>query len=355
MRTTVSPGFPWRNRACRSGRRGGRAPPSSRARGDAASPLRPRARHSGRADGRRGAARRRPRARPLACRVWRKLMRVRALNRRAKDPRSPWLAVIVAAALLGPATRPAGASGSPDLRSCADPALQTGLERVITRLGLDGTVAGRTLAVALVDLSTAGAPRLAMLNGDEMMYAASLPKIAILLGAFVQAERGRLVLDEPTLAALHRMIRSSSNTDASAMLAKVGEDQLPRSGHRRGALGGQGVGEGARLPARSPPRPLAQGHRVPGGPLLLRARPGRARLARAHAPDEGRALGARHPAQVRQGPRVEAGRPPLPEVRDVEAVPLGQSARRGTAPPLHPGRARRGPEGRPPQLLRGYG
>jgi beta-lactamase class A len=153
-------------------------------------------------------------------------MGVRALNRRANGPRSPWLAVIVAAALLGPATRPAGASGSPDLRSCTDPALQAGLEREITRLGLDGAVAGRTLAVAFVDLSTAGAPRLAMLNGDEMMYAASLPKIAILLGAFVQAERGRLVLDEPTLAALHRMIRSSSNTDASAMLAKVGEDDL---------------------------------------------------------------------------------------------------------------------------------
>ena len=65
-----------------------------------------------------------------------------------------------------------------------------------------------------------------MLNGDEMMYAASLPKIAILLGAFVQAERGNLTLDEPTLASLHRMIRNSSNADASAMLARVGEDAL---------------------------------------------------------------------------------------------------------------------------------
>jgi beta-lactamase class A len=65
-----------------------------------------------------------------------------------------------------------------------------------------------------------------MLNGDEMMYAASLPKIAILLGAFVQAERGRLRLDEPTLASLNRMIRNSSNADANALLAKVGEEAL---------------------------------------------------------------------------------------------------------------------------------
>ena len=33
-----------------------------------------------------------------------------------------------------------------------------------------------------VDVTERNAPRLAMLNGDEMMYAASLPKIAILLG-----------------------------------------------------------------------------------------------------------------------------------------------------------------------------
>jgi beta-lactamase class A len=93
-------------------------------------------------------------------------------------------------------------------------------------VGLAPSVEARRLAVALVDLSAASAPRLAMLNGDHMMYAASLPKIAILLGAFVQAERGRLLLDEPTLDSLHRMIRSSSNADASAVLAKVGEDDL---------------------------------------------------------------------------------------------------------------------------------
>ena len=143
-----------------------------------------------------------------------------------KGHRSRWRTAVVVAALLGPTTRPAVASGSPDLRSCADPPLQAGLEKVIARLGLDRAVAHRSLAVALVDLSTAGAPRLAMLNGDAMMYAASLPKIAILLGAFVQAERGRLVLDEPTLASLNRTIRDSSNSDASVMLAKVGEEAL---------------------------------------------------------------------------------------------------------------------------------
>jgi len=136
-----------------------------------------------------------------------------------------WL--LATAALLGPLAwgEPSTARGS-ELRACADAVLQDGLERVIGHLGLSPEITRGRLAVALVDLSDDDAPRLAMLNGDDMMYAASLPKIAILLGAFVQAERGKLALDEPTLASLHRMIRNSSNTDASAMLAKVGEATL---------------------------------------------------------------------------------------------------------------------------------
>jgi beta-lactamase class A len=144
----------------------------------------------------------------------------------AARKKSPRLAAVALAALLAPPARPAAAAAAPDLRACADSPLQAGLEREIARLGLSPAIADRRLAVTVVDLSAGGAPRLAMLNGDEMMYAASLPKIAILLGAFVQADRGKLVLDEPTLAALDRMIRNSSNTDASAMLAKVGEETL---------------------------------------------------------------------------------------------------------------------------------
>lgn len=138
----------------------------------------------------------------------------------------PFLVATVLVAVLAAAAVPAAVAAAPDLRACADPALQAGLEREMARLDLAPVIRNRHLAVAVVDLSAEGSPRLAMLNGDEMMYAASLPKIAILLGAFVQAERGKLVLDEPTLASLHRMIRNSSNADATAMLAKVGEQAL---------------------------------------------------------------------------------------------------------------------------------
>ena len=60
-----------------------------------------------------------------------------------------------------------------------------------------------------------------------MLYAASLPKIAILLpGAFVEIERGRIALDNDTRASLTRMIRVSSNEAATEMLRRVGMGRL---------------------------------------------------------------------------------------------------------------------------------
>jgi beta-lactamase class A len=114
----------------------------------------------------------------------------------------------------------------PDLRATHDPVLQRGLERVVRDQGMEPAVASGRLAVALVDVTKGTAPRLAMLNGDAMVYAASLPKIAILLGAFAEAERGSFPLDAERLAALHNMIRFSSNEDATRVLRWVGEQRL---------------------------------------------------------------------------------------------------------------------------------
>jgi beta-lactamase class A len=120
-----------------------------------------------------------------------------------------------------------GVSVAPaELRGCGDATLQTRLEGVVGALGLGPEVAARRLALALVDLSSPGQPHLAMLNGDTMIYAASLPKIAILLGAFVEAERGRLPLDERHLQAITGMVRYSNNSDASRVLDWVGERRL---------------------------------------------------------------------------------------------------------------------------------
>ncbi|MEN8166973.1 MAG: serine hydrolase [Pseudomonadota bacterium] len=120
----------------------------------------------------------------------------------------------------------ADAEDIPSLRNCADPGLQTELEQALSQLGLDRAVTNSKLSIALVDITDLNNPRLAAVNGDQMMYAASLPKIAILLGAFVDIENGTLQLDRDTRESLSRMIRISSNLDATSMLNKVGKERV---------------------------------------------------------------------------------------------------------------------------------
>ena len=127
---------------------------------------------------------------------------------------------------------PVGAqvSGAPvaatELRNGSDAALQMALRRSVGRLGLDGAVKARKLALSLVDITDVDHPRLAMINGDEMMYAASLPKIAILLGAFQKIHEGGLALDDGLQTELTEMIRVSSDVAATSVLERIGRDYL---------------------------------------------------------------------------------------------------------------------------------
>lgn len=114
----------------------------------------------------------------------------------------------------------------PALTSCANPDLQSGLETSIESLQLEQAVRNGSLCVAVVDITDPESPRLAEVNGDKMMYAASLPKIAILLGAFERIERGELTLTSELRDKLTRMIRNSSNSAATEMLNLVGKDYL---------------------------------------------------------------------------------------------------------------------------------
>jgi beta-lactamase class A len=109
-----------------------------------------------------------------------------------------------------------------------DTALQKAVDAAVRQLGLTQAAQARQLALALVDTTDRDHPRVAAVNGDAMMYAASLPKIAILLAAFEQAEQGRLHLDEGTEASLTAMIRRSSNEDATVMIHRVGVENIAR-------------------------------------------------------------------------------------------------------------------------------
>ena len=114
----------------------------------------------------------------------------------------------------------------PSLWDRHDAGLQRQLDATLASLDLDKAVKNKKLSVALVDITNLNEPRVATVNGDEMVYAASLPKIAILLGAFVEIEEGHMALDNSTRESLTQMIRVSSNQEATRMLNRVGKDRL---------------------------------------------------------------------------------------------------------------------------------
>lgn len=114
----------------------------------------------------------------------------------------------------------------PRLSDAYDDQLQQGLAAQITDGGLGDVVAGKHLAIALVDVTDPRKPRMAGVNEHEMMYAASLPKIAILLAAFQKAEDTGEPLNQSSKKLLTRMIRESSNSAATEMSDWVGMEYI---------------------------------------------------------------------------------------------------------------------------------
>ncbi|MEE8409959.1 MAG: serine hydrolase [Myxococcota bacterium] len=96
-----------------------------------------------------------------------------------------------------------------------DPALQARLEARLSRIGLGRDLASRRLAVSVVDLSGPNAPYYAGVNDDVMLYAASLPKIAILLAVVQLANEGRVEWTPAFAFRLRKMITISNNAFAS--------------------------------------------------------------------------------------------------------------------------------------------
>jgi len=124
------------------------------------------------------------------------------------------------------ASRVCVADNYPSLADSVDPELQKNLEKVIKSVGLEHAAKNKLINLDLVDITDLEHPRVASINGENMIYAASLPKIAILLGAFVEIEQGKMQLDQETSNTLTNMIRHSSNRAATEMYHRVGEARL---------------------------------------------------------------------------------------------------------------------------------
>nr|WP_235297176.1 serine hydrolase [Portibacter marinus] len=83
-------------------------------------------------------------------------------------------------------------------------------------------VNNKKMAVGLIDLSDPSNPEYASLNGNHMMYAASLPKIAVLLAAMDAIEEGTLKDTEEVRKDMWLMISKSNNAATTRTIDRVG-------------------------------------------------------------------------------------------------------------------------------------
>ena len=96
-----------------------------------------------------------------------------------------------------------------------DPLLQTQLSQRLRAAGLEGALSRRELAVSLVDLTLPGEPIYAGVNDDHMLYAASLPKIGILLAVLEGVNEGTIAWTPEFPWRLTKMITISDNAYAT--------------------------------------------------------------------------------------------------------------------------------------------
>jgi len=110
-----------------------------------------------------------------------------------------------------------------------DQRLQARLDQALKKDKLwQALISTGKIAVGLVDLSDPAKPRFAQVNGNTMMYAASLPKLAILLAAFQGFQDGSLKETPQIKADLIEMIRRSDNFAASQMVTRIGLMKIER-------------------------------------------------------------------------------------------------------------------------------
>lgn len=84
----------------------------------------------------------------------------------------------------------------------------------------------KMMTIGIVDLSDVDDIRYAGLNDTHMMYAASLPKIAVLLAAMDALDKGELKDSKAIQSDMRLMISKSNNQATTRMIDRVGYDKI---------------------------------------------------------------------------------------------------------------------------------
>lgn len=131
----------------------------------------------------------------------------------------PLLASAVAALTAAPPL--AAGVFTPDPLGLPDPALRVELDAIAEELGIADLGRSGRASLVLVDL-TGSIPVHAGIAADSTLGAASVAKLAVLLGAFAEAFAGKIELTTDLERDLGQMIRTSSNPEATRVIRRVG-------------------------------------------------------------------------------------------------------------------------------------
>ena len=113
------------------------------------------------------------------------------------------------------------------LRQLIDFKLQGSLEKQLnSNPKWKRLIKAKKMAVGVVDISDPYKIRFARVNGNEMMYAASLPKIAILLASQQSFEDGFLEETEDIQEDMKLMIAKSDNAASTRMIDRLGYKKI---------------------------------------------------------------------------------------------------------------------------------
>jgi beta-lactamase class A len=113
------------------------------------------------------------------------------------------------------------------LRDLVDADMQSRLQnKLMSRPKWKTLIENKHVSIGLVDLGDTSRVRYAGINGNEMLYAASLPKIAILLAAMDAIEQGCLEETPEIRDDLRLMISKSDNHASTRMIDRLGYDHI---------------------------------------------------------------------------------------------------------------------------------
>ncbi len=109
----------------------------------------------------------------------------------------------------------------------ADPTLERMLHNELYKnKAWKALLQNQKMAIGIVDLSDLDHIQYAGINDDNMMYAASLPKIAVLLAAMDAIDKGQLKDSKEIQNDMHLMISKSNNQATTRMIDRVGYEKI---------------------------------------------------------------------------------------------------------------------------------